>query len=217
MLWACCPSRALSLSLSFSLLLLEQIDVFQGDLSNPDTLQSPVDGAVGIVIAAAPEWWRPGGSNAVEGRGPVALIEAAAAAGSVTRIVLLSSRQDGSQRAKNHLLAENALRSSGIPYLIVRVPSLVDEEGGLNTILLDQSEGDQEPAIGKALARVDAAQVVCQAFVYDRTVRGQEASSPPSSTTFRNVVVGASNTQQPVVLDTRKWSEKFASLPEVKR
>jgi NAD(P)H-binding len=153
----------------------------------------------------------------VEGRGPVALIEAAAAAGSVTRIVLLSSRQDGSQRAKNHLLAENALRSSGIPYLIVRVPSLVDEQGGLNTILLDQSEGDQEPAIGNALARVDAAQVVCQSFVYDRTVRSQEASSPPSSTRFRNVVMDASNIEQPVVLDTRKWSDKFASLQEVKR
>jgi uncharacterized protein YbjT (DUF2867 family) len=192
-----------------------QIDVFQGDLSQPDTLQPPVDGAVGIVIAAAPEWWRPGGSESVEGRGPVALIEAAAAAGTVSRIVLLSSRQDGSQRAKNHLLAEDALRSSGIPYLIVRVPSLVDDQGGLNTILLDQSEGVQQPALGNTLTRVDAAQVVCQAFVHDRTFRTHDAPSPASSAKFGNIVVDASNMEQSVALDTRKWSEKFSNLQQV--
>jgi NAD(P)H-binding len=185
--------------------------VFQGDVSNPSTLFDAVDGSVGLVIAAAPEWWRPGGSESVERRGTVSLIQAAIAAGSVNRIALLSSRPNGSQRAANHAAAEEALRSSGIPYFIIRVPALVDEQGGLKRVVLDQSIGESRDQ-GNTLARVDAAQIVCQAFVHDRDVLNRVAHDATTGSSFEGYVMDASNSHQSAVLDTTKWHEKFSSL-----
>jgi hypothetical protein len=187
------------------------VDVFQGDISDPNTLRDAVDGSVGLVIAAAPEWWRPGGSESVERRGTVSLIEAAVAAGSVNRIALLSSRPNGSRRATNHAAAEEALCSSEIPYFIIRVPTLVDEQGGLKNIVLDQSIGESRDR-GNTLARVDAAQIVCQAFVHDCDVLNRVAHDPKSGSKFESYVMDASNSHQSAVLDTTKWPEKFSSL-----
>lgn len=185
------------------------VDVFQGDVTDPATLVDAVDGAIGIVIAAAPEWWRLGNST-VEGSGAVALIEAAAAAKSVKRIVLLSATES-SPRFGNKKLAEEALQKSGIPHVILRVPSLSSKQGGMSNIILKQ-EPSLDVETGMSLTRIDAAQVVCQALVHDRFVSEMQAADPDGGFDFGNCTVEVSNGDKPSIIDKRYWKRTFAAL-----
>lgn len=173
-----------------------------------------MDGAVGVVIAAAPEWWRVGGSEKVEGSGAVSLIEAAVAAKTVRRIVLLSTTQDSSARASSKAAAEAALRKSGIPFFIVRIPSLSSDQGGLSNIVLRQGEAEVPVPGTSSLTRVDAAQIACQALVYDRFTQEMEDADPGAGFAFGNCVVEASNGNQPSIVDKRYWKTQFAKLVE---
>jgi NAD(P)H-binding len=188
------------------------VDVFQGNLSQPATLFDAMDGAVGVVIAAAPEWWRPDGSEAVEGLGTVAAIEAATKAKTVQRIVLLAPAVGTSARAAHRVEAEEALKASGIPFVIVRIPSLSNKQGGMSNIILRQESKKSSVAPGKSLTRVDAAQIVCQALVHDRFIQEMAESDPEGGFAFGSCVVEASNGDDPSIIDQRYWREQFAAL-----
>jgi hypothetical protein len=204
------------------------VDVFQGDLSDPATLMPAVDGAVAVVIAAAPEWWKIGGSAAVEGAGAASLIEAAAAPLSgtfVKRVVLISTiKTDTSKLAASKAVAEKALLESGLNYMIVRVPKLSEDPGGTRDIIIRQETSDcsagSGSATGMTLARVDAAQIVCQCLVYDRMMTEMATSYEPEVSTvdnsmqFGSVIVDAFNGTEPAVADKNYWKRLFAELQE---
>lgn len=179
------------------------VDVFQGDVLKPETLRDAVDGAIGVVFAAGGEWWRGGG---VEGEGAKAVIEEAGRSGSVARIVLLSARE---RRGKREV-AEEALRASGIPFVILRMAQLGDGPGGMKTVVLKQ-DGDGKTG-GKGLTRVDAAQVVCQTLVHDKFVASMWEADPEGGFEFGNCVVEASNGDEAAVADKRFWKRAFAGL-----
>lgn len=188
------------------------VDVFQGDLANPDTLSEVMDGAVGLVLAASPEWWRFGGNRFVHGQGTVNAIEAAVASGTVKRIVLLSSTEASSSRPSYQVEAETALKECGIPYVLVLVPKLSDDQGGMSNIIMRQecSEGDVVP--GKSLTRVDAAQVICQSFVYAKFIDEMSAADPEGDFFFGNCVIECSNGTEPSIIDRRYWKKQFSAL-----
>lgn len=171
-----------------------------------------MDGAVGLVVAAAPDWWRPGGREVVEGQGAIAAIKAAAASGTVKRIVLLTRAEGSSARAQHNVQAEKALRESGIPFVILRIPSLSNEQGGMSNIVLRQDSSDSSVVSGKSVTRVDVAQVVCQALVHARVTEEMALADPEGDFVFGNCVIEVSNGEKPSIIDRRYWRTQFAAL-----
>lgn len=184
--------------------------MFQGDVSDASTITDAIEGAKGVVISAAPEWWRLGGSSAIEGAGAVSVIEAAANCKSVQRIVLLSSLQDSSTRAKSKLQAENALRACGKPYIIVRLAPLDDKPGGINNVVLRQP-GDAESR-DSSLSRVDAAQAVCQALVFDRACIEGAETWKNGTRNLQNYVFEVSNDSSPLQVNSEFWTQQFRNF-----
>lgn len=199
---------------------LRIVDVFEGDVGAADTLADALDGAAGLVIASSPEWWRPWGGGAVEERGAIALVNAAAKSGTVRRIVFLSRAAAGGgsrERAAQSGRVEQVLQTCGVPYVVVRIPKLSNAQGGMSNILLKQGEdagskGGPDGSIG-SLTRVDAAQVVCQAFVHDRFMNEMDATDP-GSFIFGDVILEASNGSQPSIISKRYWKNAFSRLRE---
>lgn len=192
------------------------VDVFQGDVGSPDTLVDALDGAAGLAIAVSPEWWRPGGPDAVEGQGALALVQAAAASNSVRRIVYISgaaSAGGGGARTARSKLVEDELQRCGVPFVVIRTPMLNDSQGGMSNILLEQGENISGSGSVGSLTRVDAAQIVCQAFVYDRFMKEMDCTDP-GSFLFGDIVVEASNGDQPSIVDKRYWKNAFSKLKE---
>lgn len=188
------------------------VDVFQGDLSAPETLAEVMDGAVGLVIAAAPEWWRFGASPTVEGEGTIAAIKAAIAAGTVKRIVLLTPADGSPARSPHRIEAEAALKECGIPYVIVQIPMLSDEQGGMKNVIMRQKSRDSDVVPGKSLTRVDAAQIVCQSLVHAQFVDEMSVSDPDGGFFFGNCIIECSNGSEPSIIDRRYWKRQFADL-----
>jgi NAD(P)H-binding len=201
------------------------VDVFQGDLSDSATLVDAVEGVEAIVIAAAPEWWRIGGSAKVEGAGAASLIRAATAsetASSIKRIIMLSAiERVNTKLAAVKAIAEAALQDSGLRYTIVRVPKLSDMQGGINRIIISQEKDANAPIAGRILSRVDAAQIVCQCLVYDRTradmaiVYDENGLSTVDKSMLSGItVVTACNDNEPAIVDKNYWREQFDKLQE---
>lgn len=127
----------------------DQVNVVVGDVRQPETLKTAMDG-VDIVISAIGTR-TPVGKNCpkrVDYQGVVNLVQAAQAS-NVKRFILISSI---SVTHVNHpmncfgrilewkLEGENELRESGLSYAIVRPGGLVDSSDGQKLLVLDQGD-----------------------------------------------------------------------------
>lgn len=171
-----------------------------------------MDGAVGLVLAAAPEWWRLGASRVVRGQGTVDAIKAAVASGTVKRIVLLSFTEDSPSRSSYHIEAETALKDCGIPYTLIQIPRLSDDQGGMSNIILRQKSSSTDVVSGKSLTRVDAAQIVCQSLVHAQFIDEMSAADPEGDFFFGNCIIECSNGSEPSIIDRRYWKRQFGAL-----
>lgn len=179
-------------------------------MAKPDTLAEVMDGAVGLVLAAAPEWWRLGANKVVRGQGALDAIQAAVASGTVKRIVLLSSPEGSS--SSDQVKAETAVKESGIPYIIIHISRLSDDQGGMSNIVMRQKSSDTDVVSGKSLTRVDAAQIVCQSLVHARFIDEMSTADPEGDFFFGNCIIECSNGPEPSIIDRRYWKKQFAAL-----
>ena len=152
-------------------LLGENLELVEGDARRIDSTNEAVQG-VQVVICALGA--RPGSEHntpeQVDYEAVQNLVMAAKTAG-VQRFVLVSSlavtRPDHPLNQYGRVLdwklkGEEALRSSGLVYTIVRPGGLTDEPGGTAGLKLDQ--GDR---ISGRICRADVAEVVLQALARD--------------------------------------------------
>lgn len=191
------------------------LDVFEGDLARMDDVYDAVNGSIAIVCAAGAPWWRPGGLQAVDVKGVVNLVEAAKKAGGVSRFVLISSADATSARGKAKRSAEEVVKASGLPYVIVRAAALKDAEGGRNTIQVQPGEAAAEA--GKEISRVDLAQCVCQALVYDRAVKRLKEEDPEGEFNFPDCVLTVANGKGEYEPDKRFWKKTFNRISDAYR
>lgn len=205
------------------------VDVFEGDLTRPSDVEPAVDGALAIVVASGAPLWRltlPGA--AVDA---VAAQNLAAAAkrnhpASVSRIVLISSAASQGPRAAGKRAAERLVRECGVPYVIVRVGKLTDEEGGIKRVSMRpvpsavrgggegmaEGQGEEGEDALRPISRLDLAQCVCQALVYDRKVRALRQDDPDGDFEFPNCVMTAENLDEEFVADKRFWTTQFSKI-----
>ena len=127
------------------------IEWVQGDVRDPATLSAVMAGVDYVQCAVgAREPFGPNRPEIVDYKGVTHLVDAAKEAGSVKRFVLLSSANvtivgHGFNKGFNNLLiwkylGEDHLRRSGIPYAIVRPPQLLDEDGSVSGIRIQQGD-----------------------------------------------------------------------------
>ena len=147
-------------------LLGPQVSLIVGDTREPGTLTAPLQGVRYVICATGTK--APLGGNSpehVDYEGVRNLVEAARAA-RVERFVLVSSiavtKPDHPLNAFGKVLTwklkgEEALRSSGLAYTIVRPGGLTDEPGGYHGLKIDQ--GDR--MMGR-ISRADVAEVCIQ-------------------------------------------------------
>ena len=172
-------------------LLGENLELVEGDARRIDSANEAVQG-VQVVICALGA--RPGNDQntpeQVDYEGVQNLVMAARNAG-VARFVLVSSlavtRPDHPLNQYGRVLdwkrkGEDALRSSGLVYTIIRPGGLTDDPGGAAAVQFDQ--GDR--ASGR-ISRADVAEIVMQALARDSAhnvtfeVIGGEGSAPVSA------------------------------------
>ena len=172
-------------------LLGENLELVEGDARRIDSANEAVQG-VQVVICALGA--RPGNDQntpeQVDYEGVRNLVMAAQTAG-VQRFVLVSSlavtKPDHPLNQYDRILdwklkGEDALRSSGLVYTIVRPGGLMDAPGGATALQFDQ--GDR---ITGRISRADVAEVVLQALERDSArnvtfeIIGGEGSIPASS------------------------------------
>jgi uncharacterized protein YbjT (DUF2867 family) len=171
-------------------LLGDAIDVAQGDVRKPESLTRAMSGVSAVICAIGSR--NPLGSNTphnVDYEGVQNIVTAAAKANSVHRFVLVSSL---SVTKTNHPLnafgkiltwkaaGEQALRSSGLVYTIVRPGGLTDASGAQSALLFGQ--GDR---IMGTVSRSNVAEVCITALAEPRAenvtfeVIEQKATPPP--------------------------------------
>jgi uncharacterized protein YbjT (DUF2867 family) len=158
-----------------------------GSITDPTAVRKSVDGmdAVVIVVESATQREGPNGHDAVHHHGVVNVIEACA--GRDVHVVLITqiyiTRPERMPGFEGLIAArgrgEEALRSSGLPYTIVRPSWLTDEPGGAAAIRLEQGDAGD----GK-VSRADVA-AVCVAALHAPAARGKtfelynEPGEPP--------------------------------------
>lgn len=191
------------------------LDVMPGDLSCADDVAAAIDGAVAVVVASGAPWWWPGGYDAVDVQGVRNLLEACRGAPSVRRIVLISTANGDSPRGRAKREAEALVRESGLPYVILRAAPLSDAEGGLCHIEL--TPGEEIAGKRGELSRVDLAQSVCQALVYDRSISELKEEDPEGEFDFPSCVVTVRNTKEPYEPDKRFWKTQFNKISDAYR
>eukprot|EP00177_Eucheuma_denticulatum_P005540 GFKZ01010068.1.p2 GENE.GFKZ01010068.1~~GFKZ01010068.1.p2 ORF type:complete len:387 (+),score=41.21 GFKZ01010068.1:155-1162(+) len=189
------------------------LDVFQGNLTNFDQVYDAVDGSVGVVCAAGSPWWIPGGLDAVDVTGVENLINASLKAGGISRFVLISTANPTSPRGKAKRRAEELLIQSGLPYVIFRATTLSNGQGGMSTISMAVTD---DGSIGK-LTRIDLAQAICQALVYDRAISRLKQQDPDAEFDFPNSIVNITNGNEPYVPDKRFWRREFNRISDACR
>ena len=151
------------------------VEAVAGDLKDPASIASALDG-VGAVINAAGAGGAGGPGNTpeqVDFEGARNLAEAAHSAG-IGQYVLVSSRgvtddDHYLNRMFNNVLiwkrkGEEAVAASGIPYTIVRPGGLSDDPGGNQTIIFEQ--GDAR-GTGIWITRADVARVCVAALGHE--------------------------------------------------
>lgn len=191
------------------------LDVFEGDLGSVEDVYQAIDGSIAIVCAAGAPWWLPGGFDAVDVRGVQNLVDAAKRAGTVKRFVLISAAMGDSPRGRSKRRAEEVVRESGLPFVIMRAPELRDTEGGLKKIAL--SVGEKRIRSGANISRIDLAQCVCQTLVYDRSIQQLNEKDPDGEFDFPNCVVTVENEEEPYVPDKRFWKREFNRISDAYR
>lgn len=189
------------------------LDVFQADLVKFDQVFEAVSGSMAVVCAAGAPWWLPGGFGAVDVQGTRNLIDASLKAGTVRRFVLISAADAQCARGRAKRQAEELLKNSGLPYVVIRAAQLTDGEGGLKTILLRVSGEDPEGNV----SRIDLAQTVCQALVYDRAILRLNEENPDGDFDFPNCVISVSNGKDDYVSDKRFWKREFNRISDAHR
>lgn len=192
------------------------VDIFEGDISNYNQVLDAVDGSIAIVCASGAPWWLPGGFAAVDVTGVSNLVKAAQESGGISRFVLLSASEQNSGRGSAKLKAEQIVRESGLPYVILRVTKLSDTQGGIQEIVLNPEIGAAR-INARSITRVDLAQVVCQALVYGRSVSQLNEADPDSEFDFPNCTIVASNGPNPFVPDKRFWKREFNRISDAYR
>src|SRR5690606_27878639 len=180
-------------------LLGENLEVVEGDIRRIDTIHEVLQGVHTVICATGAR--EPEGQNGpeeVEYEG-VRLMATVAANSGVARFVLVSALGVAqAENAPDHLTqalewkrkGEEALRESGVAYLIVRPGRLTEEAGGQQGIKLGSSI-----AISGEISRADLAEVILQALARENI----------SNVTFE--VVG---TQGPAPQSDEDWNRIFA-------
>jgi len=165
------------------------IDCVRGDVREVSSLQPALQGVryVFSAIGAGPGGKAGNGPEMVDYQGVKNLSDASAAA-KVDHFILISSmgvthEDHYLNKAFDNVLkwkfkGEQVLRSSGVPYTIVRPGGLTDEEGGKREILFKQ--GDRG---GGLISRADVARVCVAALTVpaarNKTFEVINGSSPP--------------------------------------
>ena len=127
------------------------LDIFFGDTSDLDELDNALDGAKTVVYAD--EGSLPFGANSYEARhktGLARVLEIAPRYPSIQRIVYVSSgvsKGIGGGQSQAMWDAEELLRASGIPYVIVRPSTVVAVPGGTSKIEVGSSYAGLMPAV----------------------------------------------------------------------
>lgn len=193
------------------------VDVFEGKLSDEKALADAVGGASAVVCVAgdARPWWGiPGVADRddADGEGAARLVRAAAAAG-VNRFVLVSDADGNSARGRRKAVAEDVLKASGLPFIIVRAAALADEEGGLRDIRLTPATGETTATVG-SVSRVDLAQTVCQAMVHHRTIEELKETDPEGGFVFPDCTIKVCNGDGDFVPEGRFWRERFNTIAD---
>lgn len=176
------------------------VDVFEGDLTDEDSLVEAVRGASSVVCVA-------GGGPSFFGRSkpPCAekLVRAAAKAG-VAKFVLVGDAESAAVRA---------LRECGLPHVVVCCDRLRDEEGGLQEVLFTPiNDGEEREKNDGSITRLDLAQVVCQAMVHHRLIRNLANADPEGGFEFPNKTIHVKNGDNQFEPDEKFWRNKFDRL-----
>merc|ERR1712216_52360 len=154
------------------------LDIYFGDVLDADQLDNACDGAKSVVYAD--EGSLPFGANSYEARhktGLVRLLEAVQRNPQIERILYVSSGvQKGIGGAASAAMwsAEDLLRSSGIPYVIVRPAQVRSEPGGAERICLASSYGSEMPA-GSCTTAMDVADALVTCLVMDQILAKAKA------------------------------------------
>ena len=165
-----------------------ELSQYLGDVRRSETLREPVAGARAMIIATCSSADHGNEAEAVDYLGTSHLIEQAAAA-DVEWVVFISSihatRPEHYQDVEPTSLgwkarAEEAIRSSGVPYCIVRPGWLTDGAGGEP---LAMSQGD---TVEGRISRADLADVCMQLlFLPEASGKTIEVIASPSGETPR--------------------------------
>lgn len=149
------------------------VEVVKGDVTNPASLEAALQGADGAIFAASAAAYRD--PPLVDFQGVVNTAEAAKKVG-LKRVVLISSclvtpgkhgwhpirmmlNNFKQKLMDNKFKGEEALRTSGMEYTIVRPGQLVDEAGGLAALAVDQGDN-----ISGRVSRADVGSVCVAAL-----------------------------------------------------
>ncbi|PXF42088.1 hypothetical protein BWQ96_08194 [Gracilariopsis chorda] len=192
------------------------VDIFEGNISNYSQVLDAVDGCTAIVCASGASWWLPGGFAAVDVTGVRNLVKAAQETGGISRFVLISASEPKSGRGSAKVKAEQIVKESGLPYVILRVANLSDTQGGIQEIVLNPETGAAGIS-ARSISRVDLAQVVCQALVYGRSVSQLNEADPDTEFDFPSCTILASNGTNPFVPDKRFWKREFNRISDAYR
>jgi uncharacterized protein YbjT (DUF2867 family) len=153
-------------------------EILPGDITQPESLAAPLEGATGIIFTAGRRsGWpsRQAATRDTEFQGVVNTLTAAAGAGFRGRLVYMTSSGLNSRSfwtmglnayKGNTLywrrLAEDAIRASGVEYTIVRAGFLVNAEGGRRPVVVTQQSLPLTPRL--RIARADVAAVLVAAL-----------------------------------------------------
>lgn len=198
------------------------VDVFEGNVGSIVEVQDAVNDAAAVVCSHGAPWWLPGGFESVDARGVENLVRAAVASPSVKRFVLVSADDGRGARGTAKRRAEDAVRASEIPYVILRPTKLVDVEGGLKSIrmtpIVDTGVDDEgETGADSTISRVDLAQVICQSLVYDRRVADLQRDDPTGDFDFPSCTVRITNGKDKFVPDRGFWRREFVRISRAGR
>lgn len=152
----------------------DQVQVFQGDVKQPETLAAAFAGADAVVSALSSRAATgPDRPETIDYAGVKNLAGAAAAAG-VRQMVLISSRSVTHPESRLNQLfgnvliwklkGEDALRASGVPYTVVRPGGLTNDAGGVRALRFEQ--GDSDTSGLSRISRADVARVCVAALKY---------------------------------------------------
>ncbi|MBM4197514.1 MAG: SDR family oxidoreductase [Gammaproteobacteria bacterium] len=148
------------------------VEIVEADVTKPETLTAAVAGARYVISAIGASAAKPPNNpEAVDYRGVANLADAAKAAG-VKHLVLMSSIGAGDDNPSTPLnrmfgmvlswkgKGESHLRSSGVPYTIVRPGGLVDCDGGKEALRVGAGDSN----LSGRVCRADVALVMMDAL-----------------------------------------------------